>query len=375
MTNNELFYFLGKCLSMGDNGEKDQELIRAIREEKVDWGNFVEKASNHLVLPSVYLRFKRLGILSDLPEELGSHLQMVYELNYRRNTAILEQTGRINLLLSTAGIVPIYLKGAANLLDNLYEDVGERMIGDIDLLVSDTEFLQAANLLKSEGYEHAHPFFEDQQAATKHFPRLVHPTELADVEVHRVPVALPLSAHFNYASVRPEIKPIKTDPPCYVLSDRHKVVLNFMHGFMAKDVLQRMRMVSFRNMVDLFFLSRRVDVYDVLAQQTQYASKALVYADFTNRTMGFAPSHQPNLRSRLFIQKHDLLLKSRFWYRLIWLAAYLFSRIWSGYIYNAAGMFFSKRIRRSVLRRLGDPGWYVSHLKSYTYSFKQNLGR
>ena len=228
MNNIELFYFLGKCLSLGDNEKKDRELIQTIRQGKVDWERFVVVASNHLVLPSVYLRFKQKGIIQDLPTDLGEHLKMVYELNYQRNTSILSQINRINQVFAKAGIIPIYLKGTGNLLDNLYEDVGERMCGDIDLMVSDAEFIQSVDLLKAEGYEHYHPFFNDDQSVTKHFPRLSHSSELADVEVHRVPVDVGLSTHFNYTIIRTEVKLVDTAPPCFVLSDEHKVILNFM---------------------------------------------------------------------------------------------------------------------------------------------------
>jgi hypothetical protein len=181
MTNNELFYFLGRCLAPGKNETTRQEVISTVKQGLVNWEHFVALASGHLVLPSVYLRFKKQGLLSFLPEGLAAHLQMVYELNLQRNIKILAQVNKINRLFARSGIVPIYLKGTANILDCLYEDPGERMIGDIDLLVSDDEFLPAANLLKGEGYEHNYPFFDDQQALTKHYPRLVHPTEPADV--------------------------------------------------------------------------------------------------------------------------------------------------------------------------------------------------
>ncbi len=374
MTNTELFYFLGNCLSLGENVKNKQKVIRTIQLGEVDWERFVALSSGHLVIPSVYLRFKRQGILPYLPEDLSDHFKMIYDLNLQRNTTILSQTDQINRLFATAGIVPIYLKGTANLLDHLYEDVGERMVGDIDLLVSDAEFLKAANLLKAEGYEHQHPFFEDDQPITKHFPRLFHPTELADVEVHRAPVDLQLSAHFNYSIIRTEAKLIETGPPCYVLSDRHKVTLNFMHGFMASDV-RLMRSVTFRNMIDLFFLSQRVDVYEILAQLPQYAAKALVYADFVNHTMEFDNSHQLSSRSKRFIKNQDLLRKSKYWYRIKWSTFYLFSRIWKGYLPNALGVIFNKKVRTSVFRRLSSPRWYKAHIKSYSNSFNQNFGR
>lgn len=370
MSQTGLFNFLGKCLALGANNETDQETIRLLRQGTVNWDDFTTLASNHLVLPSVYLRFKRFGLLSCLPAGLADHLRMVYELNLKRNTAILAQINGINRLFADSGIVPIYLKGSANLLDNLYEDPGERMIGDIDLLVSDSEFLTAARLLKQEGYEHCHPFWDEDQPLTKHYPRLVHPDETADVEIHRVPVELRFSTHFNYMVINPEKKRIDTEPPCYVLSDRHKVILNFVHGFMAGDV-RLMHSVSFRNMIDLFYLSRRGDVYEILGQQVEYAKKALMYADFVNHLLGIHPLRQPSPRSRRFIRKYARLRKSQTRFRLILLTRYLFFRIWSGYFVNAFGVLVSKQRRKSVFRRLSTPSWYRQHVNSYIEIFRK----
>ncbi len=372
MTKSEIYYFLGKCLALGENEENDRKISGIISQKEVDWARFVALGSNHLVLPSVYLRFKRYGIQTIIPEELSEHLRMVYELNYNRNRAVLQQIDCINCLFASAGIVPIYLKGAGNLLDRLYEDEGERMMSDIDLLVSDDEFLRAANLLKGKGYEHAAPFYDDSQYFTKHYPRLHHPNEYAGIEVHRLPVETDLSSHFNYAVIKPETKWIDSAFPCLVLSDRHKVIQNFMHGFMANDV-RLMHNVSYRNMVDLFLLSHRVDVYEVLAQQTKYAKKGLVYADQVHHSMGLSVKHISGLQSRFFIRRQDLFLSSNFLFRLSWLLTYLFTRFWSSYIKNAIGIFVSKQIRKSVFRSLSDPTWYKLHIQSWFITINQNF--
>jgi hypothetical protein len=373
MTNNEQFYFLGRCLALGENEIITHEVISIIEQDKADWNHFVSLASNHLVLPAVYLQFKRHNILPYLPEELVGHLRMVYELNCQRNKTILEQIDKINRLFATKGIVPIYLKGTGNLLDHLYEDIGERMIGDIDLLVSDDEFIPAANLLLGEGYETNYPFHLEEYVFYKHYPRLVHPTELADVEVHRFPVEIHLSANFNYTIVNPEKKQIDTNPCCYVLSDNHKVVLNFFHGFMASDV-KFMHNSTFRNMYDLFLLSHRVDIYKAFANQPQYEKKAIVYADFMFYALGILNQHTPSLESKVFIKKQESLRDLIFLYRINWTLKYVASRFWKGYICNLAGIFYSKLIRKSVFRRLSDPQWYKYHIKSYADSFKKNIG-
>jgi len=37
--------------------------------------------------------------------------------------------------LKAAGISPIYMKGTGNLIDKVYDDIGERIIGDIDFVI------------------------------------------------------------------------------------------------------------------------------------------------------------------------------------------------------------------------------------------------
>lgn len=374
MTNNELFYFLGHCLALGENQQIRQEVVATIEQEQVNWNHLVRLASNHLVLPALYLRFKRHGILHLLPAELAEHLRMVYELNLQRNTKIRAQIDTINRLFATAGIVPVYLKGAANILDDLYIDLGERMLGDIDLLVSDEEFLTAANILKAEGYEHNYPFFEEELANTKHFPRLVHPVELADVEIHRSPVELKLSEHFNYAIIATERKKIESDPPCFVLSDRHKVTLNFMHGFMNSEV-KMFQSITFRNLIDLLHLSHRVDIYRIISELPQYASPARIYTDFMYYSMGINSPKALAPESKRFIRKYNFQRKSKLLYRINWISKYLWLRIWNGYICNAAGIFYSKQIRRHVFSSLANRHWYGQHLKSYADSFRQISGR
>ncbi len=363
MTNKELFYFMGQCLTLGNHTEKDQAVIQIIQQEKVDWSRFVAMGSNHLILPSLYLRFKAHGILSDLPVELSEHLKMVYELNYQRNITILEQINRINRLLAIVNIVPVYLKGAGNLLDQLYNDVGERIMGDIDLLVSDKEFTWVVRLLKKEGYDTQKPYNQYNQSHIKHFPRLIHPNEPVGIEVHRCPVEVSLSSHFNYEMIRPRAKLLKTEPPCYVLSDKHNVILNFMHGFMANDV-RLMHVVSFRNMIDLYYLSFRVDIYKVLSRLPRYASQALIYMGWISRIMTMNTHPRFNLRVRCFVWQQNLWLKSKFWFRAEWLTRFLIHQFVSHYLRYAAGALIHKETRKFVFSRLASKTLYKDHLKN-----------
>ena len=51
-------------------------------------------------------------------------------------------------MLLDNGVRPVFLKGTGNVLEGLYEDIGERMVGDIDFLIQQKDFLKAVDILK-----------------------------------------------------------------------------------------------------------------------------------------------------------------------------------------------------------------------------------
>ena len=70
----------------------------------------------------------------------------------KRNEEIIAQAKELNTLLLEHNITPIFIKGTGNLLEGLYEDIAERMVGDIDFLFSKEDYPRAIELLKDNGY-------------------------------------------------------------------------------------------------------------------------------------------------------------------------------------------------------------------------------
>ena len=101
-----------------------------------------------LCFPAIYCNFKRADFLKYLPDDLVDYMKYITNLNRDRNTQIIEQAKELNSLLLANNIRPIFLKGTGNLLEGLYEDIGERMVGDIDFLFSKKDFLKAIDILK-----------------------------------------------------------------------------------------------------------------------------------------------------------------------------------------------------------------------------------
>ena len=71
------------------------------------------------------------------------YLKEIYEINRNRNEILLNEINEINEIFYKNNIDFVFLKGAANISCNLYNDIGERMVGDIDLLVNKMIFKKA----------------------------------------------------------------------------------------------------------------------------------------------------------------------------------------------------------------------------------------
>ncbi|GAB5565625.1 MAG: hypothetical protein Wins2KO_26880 [Winogradskyella sp.] len=162
-----------------------EALEAALTAPNFDWDAIVVEGSKHLVLPALYCRLKSKGLLHVLPDALSAYLEEITNINRNRNKAILEQVHWLSTLFKTHHINHVFLKGAAVLAMDLYEDMAERMIGDIDVLVDLEQLDTAYELLIKNNYSPipqtlGHDFFEH-----KHLPRLKTEDFICAVEIHR----------------------------------------------------------------------------------------------------------------------------------------------------------------------------------------------
>ncbi len=373
MTNKDLYYFAGNCLSLDDHPEFRNEIIERSHTGRIDWMQFVGLCSNHFILPVVFLKFKSHGILKYLPEELSEHLNDIYELNLSRNKQILAQAKKITEVLNKNNIFPTFLKGAGNLLDGLYSDTGERMMGDIDFLVHEDDYLPAAKLMEREGYS---KLYEKENytdiKAEKHYPRMAHPDFPAVIEIHRIPVNEEQLKELNTKLIDTEKKPVTNLPGCFVLSDKHKIILNFVHSRFGDDQ-SAYGIVSLRDLYDLYLLSKRRALQETIAAIGN-KPQAKIYFAFAKRVLALPDEFFPpeSFRFKLFLKKQDLFLRSTFLYRTYRTSYFLSQRIFSGYLAQFFQMFYSKKVRQSVVSKLGSRSWYKNHFHLYNRFFDRN---
>ena len=134
MTYKETLFFVGKCLTISLEKHNKEIIENQLKSGNIDWDNIVKLSTSHYVFPALYCNLKRASFLHYLPNDLVEYMKHITDLNRERNQQIIEQAKEINDLLLANNITPIFLKGTGNLLEGLYEDIAERMVGDIDLL-------------------------------------------------------------------------------------------------------------------------------------------------------------------------------------------------------------------------------------------------
>ncbi|MGB1283909.1 MAG: nucleotidyltransferase family protein, partial [Polaribacter sp.] len=191
MTYKEALLFIGKCLTISYE-EKNKLIIEdELKLSTIDWEAIVKLSTKHYVFPALYCNLKRANFLHYLPEELVNYMIHITDLNRERNQQIIAQAKELNELLLANSITPIFLKGVGNLFQDLYEDIAERMLSDIDLLVSENDISKAIHILKENNYYILKQDIPESHG--RHYPKLVHTTKISGVEVHRKMLRAPYS--------------------------------------------------------------------------------------------------------------------------------------------------------------------------------------
>jgi hypothetical protein len=167
----ETLFFIAKCLTISLEDKNRQEIEKQLQSDTIDWDAVVKVSTSHYVFPALYCNLKRVDLLKYVPNDLVVYMEHITDLNRDRNLQIIEQAKELNKLLLANNIIPIFLKGTGNLLEGLYIDIAERMVGDIDFLFSEEDFFKVIDILKKDNYcRHENQL--DFLPRFRHYPKL-----------------------------------------------------------------------------------------------------------------------------------------------------------------------------------------------------------
>lgn len=370
MTSKEALWFVGKCLSLSAHPERASAIREILQSGQVNWKSVVYQSSNQFVLPALYLNLKRNALLFDLPKDLVVHLEDITNLNRERNLSILNQLENITALLRENGIEPVFLKGTAHLLDGLYADIGERMIGDIDFILEEKEAYIAFQILLGNGYSQLNNFGNIDFGAGRHLPRLVNEKEIAAVEIHGKILKGKYDKTFNWSYVQNNIKKSDSSFGALILSDKNLILNNIMN-VQINDNAWPMIKIFLRQSYDLMLLTNRQDALMTCKSFGHYFDKLNTYlalsADLLNYPNKLNFEHTPKVKRYLW--KINFVWNNPKLSKLGGLVYFILFRLYR-YFKTVILFFINSSTRKRVIISLSDPKYYSKHFEQYKIWFR-----
>ena len=256
MNYKETLFFIAKCLTISLEEKNRDEIEIILKTTDIDWDAVVKVSTAHYVFPALYCNFKRANFLKYVPENLVGYMGHITELNRERNLQIIKQAKEINKLLLANNITPILLKGTGNLLGGLYDDIAERMVGDIDFIVNKNHTSSTKIILSDSGYKTN----RIMPPSHRHESTLINENYIAAVEVHKELLIEKYSQEFQYDVIHKEIQEING---VMVLSFDHQLALSII-SHQINDFGYEYKTITLRNAYDVFLLSKKTNAKDAV---------------------------------------------------------------------------------------------------------------
>lgn len=362
----ETLFFIAKCLTLFWE-EKNRILIQERLEAgDVDWEAVVKVSTSHYVFPALYCNLKRVDFLGYVPKDLVAYMEHITNLNRDRNLKILNQAKELNELLLDNHINPIFIKGTGNLLEDLYGDLAERMVGDIDFIVSKDDYLKTVKLLKSDNYVKISKNFSD----FRHYPRLSKEKKIASVEVHKELLLKKYTKEFNFKLIN---KDSLTINKFSLLSFENQLLLSIISnqinnaGFYYKTI-------SLRNAYDVYLLSMKTNAKNSLQKLNRLKKPLNSFLAICHLSFGEIESldYHKTRQTIKYRSNFDALLsddlKRKSKRKSLDRKAFINTRLYM--LYRSI---FYKEYRDWLLKRISDPSWQGQKLQQLGLKKRKQL--
>ncbi len=118
----------------------------------LDWNFVLRTAEVHRILPFLALAFRRAGELSELPPDIRARMEVALQQASLENLIKLSEFQKFNSLFEAHNIPVIPLKGIA-LTQLIYQESSVRRMGDIDILIKETDLKKIKKLITEMGFK------------------------------------------------------------------------------------------------------------------------------------------------------------------------------------------------------------------------------
>ena len=287
----------------------ESEILNGIEINDINFDNLIKLASRHLMLPALFFNINKKNVSCLFPDDFIEYIKNIYSINKARNTVLLNEAKELSELLYENNINHIFLKGTALLLSNIFEDIGERMIGDIDFIIQHKDEQKVEKVLKKNNYYSplTIDLYRISKPKLKHLPRMVNKNKTIAIEPHLELLSPKNRGLFNSKELlndfKEEIKMIKTpnkpflfDHCIYALQLEDKGVFNSNY--------------SHRSIYDIYKLDCKKSLtIKNISKDIFIKHFFLTIAEFKIFDMPIASSLSRNCSYKLFIQLFIQLFK------------------------------------------------------------------
>ena len=219
----------------------ESEILNGIEINDINFDNLIKLASRHLMLPALFYNINKKNVSYLFPEDFIEYIKNIYSINKARNTVLLNEAKELSELLHENNINHIFLKGTALLLSNVFEDIGERMMCDIDFIVQYKDEHKVEKILEKNNYFTEEIVLGFKIFKHKHLPRMVNKNKTIAIEPHLELLSPGWRGTFNSKKLinafKDETKTIKTpskpflfDHCIYALQIEDKRFFNSYHS-------------------------------------------------------------------------------------------------------------------------------------------------
>jgi len=160
------------------------EILNGVDINNINFEKLITLASGHLMLPALFFNIQKKKASYLFPEDFIAYVKSIYAINKARNEILLDEAKELSELLVENNIKHIFLKGTALLLSNVFEDIGERMIGDIDFIIQGKDEEKIKKVLEKNKYCSKKPFSLFRFFKHRHLPRRVNKNKIIAIEPH-----------------------------------------------------------------------------------------------------------------------------------------------------------------------------------------------
>ena len=218
--------------------------------KNINYNKLINVASSHLMIPALYFNINKKKYSNYVPKKFQKYILEIFQLNCNRNIILKEEIIEISRFLNKHKKRHVFLKGSAHIFSNIYENIGERMVGDIDILCDFEESNEVYYLLKKNGYLPSGnlKFFSNKH--NLHFPRQIKNKKLFSVEVHK---RLFKNKNILFEHSKSFLENGEKKYGIYVPSLKNQLIHN-IYNFQINDLGSHKLSYSFRSLYDTLML-------------------------------------------------------------------------------------------------------------------------